>query len=637
MSFSWLHKLPCIVLMAVIVSLNVPVLAHDDQIGPVITPVVLEICGNVPGNQQTNTVPLNVLQTVNTLPAAVSAPLIPLANVVTNVAPVSTVSLVPIVPVNILPNLPPVIEPKIEPGHYYGQNLLNSMTSNLPNNSVNIGGLPINNLGHAGNNGYASSSPVGAHGIGIGEILPNSVQIPAVGGESPASLGAVGGQRFVPFNLNIVSQYSGLLNSRTDIAGRTAAYRAERSRERVIMFTSANQVLTGINGRRIRGTEGTTIATGGSDLIILHKGHILAESGKASTVIKTRKCSVSLEAAASAIVEAQEGRAVRILAIAGGGRAPVSIVSNDSQQEAIALQPGQELVLGDEDLAEEEMIPAEGPTQIAVAGSIEKRCGRHVRTITNRDDVSESDFLPAGHSVRLGGAGHRFVDASKAAISGSPDAGLLFHLQAMSAQNPDAGHKRAESCSRRPLEVLAAEGTQLSQSESGSVYLHSGSVLVVPPDNTRIETAAGFVDVTRSGVAFIECSSGQLRVKALSGPSDVSVSCCGHTIKLIPGEEVLIADHNLGPQEVIPADGIGRRTRVAYPVAGKLAVVISDFSIPMLLGRPAYRASLHAADRDGRLYEGLLKTAVCVELVERGRGAYSVNNPSPELLSSADR
>lgn len=376
-----------------------------------------------------------------------------------------------------------------------------------------------------------------------------------------------------------------------------------QQQSQLTLFSSTNQILQGARGQVLTGDIGTLLSQE-REMIILHKGRLAVNSGQSTTLVKTSKCSVKINPSSIAIIDDQMGKPLHVIALYGK-RDAVSINGPVTRGSDVYAVAGQELVVSQND---DEMIPVDGNNDAVVSGGVE------VRSNVVKNDVSVADVIEqyqrrAGKLARLSNV-LPSSDTTKALQSGN-DVWRVFN---------------SEKSTESPMQIVAQPGAQIEQDADGKIKLLSGMLFLSARSNGRINTPYADVDVRRNGIAMLEVDDNLGRIKSFSGPGDLQVVAGDSKFDLAPGQELLISKHNPSDVEIIPADAIARRARTqSQSIAGR-HFMINDFSITSMLRYPGYRKMLAESDRSGKLCDRILKTAVVVEMVTRGRGKYEYSS-----------
>ncbi len=430
----------------------------------------------------------------------------------------------------------------------------------------------------------------------------------------PQSMPAIGQQP----TRKIANKDSGLLGKAVNLGtwGRS-----------LVLFTQFNQVFSGFTSDDeqdndeliITGSPGT-IMSNDEGFIRLHSGRVLVDTGSKRFTIHTATADINLDAQATAIVDAQPGRPVRVMALAGGGSHPANITT--SQDGAFGLKPGEELIISDKDLEENDLIPTDGIERTVVPGGVERHLRRVQRTTFPVGSGTMRHLIIAGVPVSLGGVERRvqkhMAGASSCSRSQGDHANTATSLNVLAAKSMPAYTHTATAA-----RVLTDPGTEFTLVKQNVISLTQGKIFVNAPENTIVETALGQVHGLKGACFAVEAQPGILRIQSLTGPGLVSAVVGNRKIALAPGCEVVA--NSSKTSDVLPSDGVGRRGLREFAVNGKLDLVFTDFSIISLIKSAPHLQALRqpTCSYDRALQRKLLKCAAVVHQVTAHKGPYS--------------
>lgn len=387
----------------------------------------------------------------------------------------------------------------------------------------------------------------------------------------------------------------------TTIGAVTNIVFSAQQQAQLTLFSSANQVLQGGRGQIISGDIGTLLSQE-MNTIILHRGKLTIDSGEEMTTVKTAAGDVRIKPSTIAIIDSQAGKPLQVVALCGQDEA-VSVTAKASRGVEVTANAGQQLLVRDE-----EMIPVDG-SQTTIAGGIELRSNVQ-KTDVSIDEVLQQYQRRAGKTARFGNH-----------IANPADTTAANSRKRFRAEFWDLLDQKDSV----PMQIVVQPGTQVQQDSDGNTKLLYGALFVAAKDDTTIKTPTAQVSIKRNGLAMIETDENIFRIKSLSGPGDVQIIADDSTTELAPGQELMSCNHAPSDSELIPADAIARRFRSQDVVAGK-HIRHNDFSMLSMLRCPGYRKMIAEVDQSGKLAEKILKTAVVVEMVTKGRGQYAYSS-----------
>lgn len=385
---------------------------------------------------------------------------------------------------------------------------------------------------------------------------------------------------------------------------------------RMAYFSTANQILSGGRGTTFAGRPGTLV-TQKQGLVILHSGKLLAQSGEEPAIIRTAAGTIHLSARTRALVEAMPQSPIRLTVLDGGGDGGDrdATFTPDGGGQAVACKSGEALILTDKSVEPAELIPVDGFSP-AINGGIE----RIVSSVSK--ELSSSKPTVVGRLDRRAGRSVR--------VSNSMQTNEEQHMNQAGNWAPMSGASAQE-----PIQIISSSGSEIKASQSGQVEVVRGLSMLNAPANTVVKTPLATVIIKRQCLIMIDTTNGATRVKSFGCPGAVSVSTTGsHVVALNPGDEASVFDHVPANWETSPADNIARRPGVSTDLGNHNILAICDFSIVSFMKQPAYLSGIKALDPSEKLYRATMKTAVVVELVKQGHGAYTVGNAADTLLSS---
>ena len=383
------------------------------------------------------------------------------------------------------------------------------------------------------------------------------------------------------------------------VQAQNGSIQINQGQQNLTLFSASNQVLQGARGQVIGGAPGTMIEQD-KNFIILHKGRLTMRSGHGASIVRTRVGEIKLNPNTIAIIDDRGEKSLHVIAVAGEGEA-LSVSSPICQGKDLTARSGQELILSSNGIEEEEFIPSEG-AEIIVSGAIEKR--PHVaRTKASLPVLFEApSSARAGKLARLSRGG-KFMENTQQGFKGK-----IWDL--------------LDPRSSAPMQIVAEAGSKFEE-QDGTLKLLAGTIFVQAKSDIRIETPFLKAEAKRNAVLMLQNEETITRIKAFSGPCELTAKFGTSKIELAPGQELVVSSHELNKDELNPADFVARRIRATESAHDGLHHAINDFSITSMLHYAGYRSMLSRSDLNGKLTDRVLKTAVVVEMVTRFRGQYA--------------
>jgi hypothetical protein len=189
--------------------------------------------------------------------------------------------------------------------------------------------------------------------------------------------------------------------------------------------------------------------------------------------------------------------------------------------------------------------------------------------------------------------------------------------------------------------VVASDGSLIHHEGGGVFTMAHGAIFTTSNDPMTIKTDLATIKTKAKAQVSVDANPGAVRIRACSGPGDVSVAVEGHTFELNPGEEILIADERPTKADALGSDGLGRRQLSVEKLTDSCWAVTGDFSIvSMLNGAPYIMPVRHSEDDSSKkLIDDLLKMHAALEYATGARGRYfaqpkeTAQNSSPPNLA----
>lgn len=426
----------------------------------------------------------------------------------------------------------------------------------------------------------------------------------------------------------------------------------------LVLFTTASQTYIGGFGSDddsvIEAVPGTVISKKRKlkRTVILHTGRMVVDGGKESVTVNTRCAAVLIQPESSALVDVVPGKPVRIMALAGEDNKAARVSLKDGKE--VNLNPGEELIVGDESLSDEDLIPTDGiDRQVVNAGLEIHEKNMVAKEIFSLPELLEKDLIIAGHVVRLGGYGkaagtNRLVNKIAVAAARRDPA---FNIQKLAVSErvmrspviiASAATARAESddpdlasVGAPPVSMLAARGSTFKLNRTGNIDVVDGSAFLVLPTTHVINTPVGKVIARKGSLLSLDSGRTKMRVRACSGMGDVTVVAAGKKVALAIGQEILVADHRPEKSDALPDDGVGRRNVVAHAIDEKFTAVLSDFSIPsMIVANPHLLAlRMPVTSEEKKVSDQLIKMSAVLQQVTSKHGPYLVQPHETSMVA----
>lgn len=419
-------------------------------------------------------------------------------------------------------------------------------------------------------------------------------------------------------------------------------FKVGETRTNLVMFTMANQVFSGFiggnNDTMVSGTPGTIFSTD-KNTVVLHTGHMLTDNGKQGMTVFTNQAAVMIGADAAAVVDVHPGAPTRVMAVAGQGSSSTTVRTRDGL--VIPLAAGQEVIIGQTDLSDEDLIPVDGMDREFVSGGIQVSSRKVAKDNFSLDEFMDKEIMVAGVPVRLGGNNKRLHGKiSAAAKRQSHNSRIVdnYHKKKKHGSDENDEDKSVPVITKgpnnqivvegstEPARVLAEKETEFSLTQPGRMKLIKGSLFMRNSDATIVDTPLGRVLGVKDSMFKVTSDQGTTRVQAMSGPDDVTIVAGKRLIPLNCGKEVFVTDHKPTQSELVPADGVGRRGMSAFALDGTLSAIVGDFSMVTLLNSHQFLSPLKnpVSQSDQQLHAQIVKAAAVIQQVLGNRGRYYI-------------
>ncbi|MBI4533017.1 MAG: hypothetical protein HY711_03640 [Candidatus Melainabacteria bacterium] len=204
---------------------------------------------------------------------------------------------------------------------------------------------------------------------------------------------------------------------------------------------------------------------------------------------------------------------------------------------------------------------------------------------------------------------------------------LLLAPQGLARGDDAQGQPRDWQGDNGGLRYRAAPGSDFQVPHRNRLNLISGEILVEATGSGVVSCPVAEVYVKRRSVVLFVARQGTMRCQVLwdAGIGSVTIICHKHRVKLGPGDEALVTDHDPDYREIMMSDDIGRRRIKVHNLVEGKAITTAEFSLLQALERdPLLYDVFHSSNpHDKSLLENILKTAAVLDMVTAGHGYYS--------------
>ena len=198
-----------------------------------------------------------------------------------------------------------------------------------------------------------------------------------------------------------------------------------------------------------------------------------------------------------------------------------------------------------------------------------------------------------------------------------------------------AGHKQAMMLTTHGF-AEAANAKFDTSNKTSEFTLRSGELFLNPLTQTTIHTELADIKAGKGALLAVCADENGVRITACSGPGHVAVLVGEKAIKLSVGEELILSTRELSGDEVLKADGIGRRNFNSQKISSKLHASICEVSLLTVLSNWEHLASAKSSNNPlaRSISDRMLKAGAVLSMVTQSRGtAYQAKARKAQLNS----
>lgn len=400
------------------------------------------------------------------------------------------------------------------------------------------------------------------------------------------------------------------------------------------------------------GSAGTAFAPSGHNDLALKEGRMALLSSATGTNVTTALGKVKVGSEGAVIIEEKTAGVLRVINLTGG-QAEVQVGAGDSAR-TMSCMPGQEMIVADAGIGDEELIDVNGVERQPVEGSVTIAGGFKTK-LNNFDRKSmlekeplllcnqacltprEKKRLKDMHN-QLAGVAHKPAVPTAQRDGGRPMVGargpIAPDLIGVSAWRPVSYTTPAQVQAPSQLKTLNAPGCsirslgdgEVSLEQDGSVNLSRGQALVSTSQQTAIRCGAHKITLDGNTIAVVTRNGDQVKVDNLydSHDSAAHVVVDGKRLDISAGQEVIVGLNDGSLLRSVRQDKVTRRRMKQYDLPHGLGLVRSEISyVSMFLNSQLLSELLRSnntADQD--ITARIIKMAACVTTVTSGHGVY---------------
>jgi hypothetical protein len=396
----------------------------------------------------------------------------------------------------------------------------------------------------------------------------------------------------------------------------------------------------GSDGSMIMGTGGTAISPGqspdGSRVILLKEGKIVVMAGSRDLVIQTDMGNVKVAKDGSSVIERAENGSVRVANLSG---AETNVdVTREGKTESLKAAPGEELVVADAALSDEDLIPVDGVGREPIVGAIATVGNTKVKKNKFNIAAMEDALLICDNGCFTVAMRRKMVRSGEASNKSAPNCPLPQRTSSLppsplqpvafrSAGSTAAIPDQIETLTTGDAVVKHSGTAQVHIESSGVVKVDSGEVLIGAKGDTLVAANNALLKLTSGTLSLITVADGLVRVRNLYEENGTSIQAfVGQKhLSIASGEEILLADSHGTLTKEMKRDHIGRRSIKSFEVTPTQTVSRSDVSLISLINNSQLlRAIVHSnrpSDKD--VSNNVLKMAACLSLITARKGPYT--------------
>jgi hypothetical protein len=523
-----------------------------------------------------------------------------------------------------------------------------------PGNTITFTGLAFTtvgvNLTPAVSPVVAAALAAGGSGIGFAAITitiednPLTVQVPL-----PTD---------VTNDKNVGTQYN--LNSATKLCSPMAIAGSNNDSKEGLNWTVASAYcqpfyMEGSNGSLILGTGGTIFAPTRHNTVVIKEGKLVMMASKEGLKVETVRGDINIPANGTVLVEQNQQGVVRVANL-DGTPATLTCKTNNENVEMQA-KSGEEVLLGDDESAEEELIPVDGVEREPIEGGIISFSGlKAQRYRYDTQEMARKEMLLNCQMGCFSVTIRKRIDGVRAALEHSPTISQFKEIPAGSK-----GASPATSNTYTPIAYMpkgpafkqpavSGNSSELQTINTGAALvkhigqatvtmdmpnlleLKSGEILISILKHTTVHAGEFAISLNPGTIALISHKENVVKVRNLweAGPHSIKALANNKYLSIAAGQELLLSSDDQVLNKTFRADNIGRRRTHRFELTDVHKAVRSDVAFVTLAHNSSLLANLLrsplASDKEVR--DRIVKMAACVSQLLGKYGQYSQMAPN---------
>lgn len=412
-------------------------------------------------------------------------------------------------------------------------------------------------------------------------------------------------------------------------------------------YLKLNQNKAADNG--MRGQAGTEFEVTQEKTILLKDGRMLVGAGSEGMTMQVAGEMVTMKPDTVALIESRANKPMRVTVINGNHEDAVT-VSKDNQEVA-RVSKGQEAIIADSPLADEELIPTDGVERQPIGGTIVKQGLQVKKNTLSVAELEEKDpFLAACRkkkekerlgNVSLNTGSHQAEIAKSndlmpiAYWHGNLDQSNAYEISSNVPMQPGKyqfngdGDWKLVAFTPMAANIRLGKGSRIEETGNNSYRLVSGTALIEAADEMTVQLGNASIHLTKGATVAVYTDGTTSGVQDLCdlGVGKVFFVADKKYLSLRPGQEaVLTVGPSTGVGHKIAADQLGRRRMKVVPIQEATHLVTSEFSLVDHMNKNHLLKGLRSSPEkhDQKLMNSILKSAAALSLtVDRSHGPYS--------------
>lgn len=401
-------------------------------------------------------------------------------------------------------------------------------------------------------------------------------------------------------------------------------------------------VFVGDDDSMIVGKAGATFAPTGGNNLDLRQGKIIAAAGKNGFKITTETGQITVDPDSSALIEQDQNGLLRVSSLAGG----VSVVSvtKDVNAGEIKAAPGEEVIVADASLSEEELISADGVDREPIEGTIivpgmkVSRSKFDLEAMAQREDLILCDMFGRPYvKKRLSNLKKQMMDKNSPEAhkqignnQGHPIANPLKLISFVKdfADNEPILAPTISAFQNSTAVIRHGNNAKVVVDSNNNIHFQSGELLVDAKDVSLIRCGAYNVYLDRGSVAYLKYADKILHVANLfeNKSRSIHVVHAGRKVSLSIGQSAVYGMVDSGSlSKHVTQQDIGRRRVRSIDLSSGGTLIKSEVSpISLIQSSDLLQRLVHSKDSyEQELGDRLMKMAACLLHATVQHGSYS--------------